>query len=50
MNREKLKEDEKLLKESASLMKVKEEQLPQKVEDMFNEWKEKRKQVKKMGK
>jgi len=41
-----LKENEKLLKESCGALKVKEDELPQKVEELFNEWKEKRKKVK----
>ena len=44
-----LKESEKLLKESCDTLKVKEEELPQKVEKLFNEWKEKRKEVKSLN-
>jgi len=44
-----LKEGEKLLKESCDALKVKEEELPQKVEELFNEWKDKRKEVKSLN-
>ncbi len=44
-----LKESEKLFKESCDALKAKEEELPQKVEELFNEWKEKRKEIKKLG-
>jgi len=45
-----LKDSERLLKESCDVLKVKEDELPQKVEELFNEWKEKRKGVKKLNK
>jgi alanyl-tRNA synthetase len=41
-----LKESEELLKESSGILKVKEEELPKKVQELFDEWKEKRKEVK----
>jgi alanyl-tRNA synthetase len=41
-----LKESEKLLKESAGLLGVKEDQLPTKVQEMFDDWKERRKSAK----
>jgi alanyl-tRNA synthetase len=44
-----LKESEKILKESASLLKVKEEELPKKVQELFDEWKGKRKSAKRNG-
>jgi len=44
-----LKESERLLKESCNLLKIKEEELPRKVEELFNEWKEKKKRVKSLN-
>ncbi|NCO96997.1 MAG: alanine--tRNA ligase [Candidatus Aenigmarchaeota archaeon CG_4_10_14_0_8_um_filter_37_24] len=41
-----LKESKRLLKESCDVLKVKEDELPKRVEQLFNEWKEKRKLVK----
>lgn len=41
-----LKESERLLKESAAVLGVKEEELPQKVQQLFDDWKEKRKRLK----
>lgn len=43
-----LKESEKLLKDSVGVLKVKEAELPGKIQEMFDDWKEKRKQVKKL--
>jgi alanyl-tRNA synthetase len=45
-----LKEREKLLKETAGLLKVKEEFVPQAVKELFERWKEKRKELKKLRK
>jgi alanyl-tRNA synthetase len=45
-----LKEREKLLKETASLLKAKEEFVPQAVKELFERWKEKRKELKRLGK
>ena len=45
-----LKEREKLLKETASLLKVKGEFVPQAVKELFERWKEKRKELKRLRK
>jgi len=45
-----LKGGEKLLKEIAQLLKVSEEKIPEAVNQMFELWKEKRKELKKLGK
>jgi alanyl-tRNA synthetase len=45
-----LKEREKILKETASLLKVKVEFVPQTVKELFERWKEKRKELKKLRK
>jgi len=42
-----LKEKEKILKEAADSIKVQEKDLPNAVKRLFEEWKEKRKMVKK---
>lgn len=43
-----LKEKEKLLKETASLLKVKEEKVPEAVRELFENWKAKRKELRKL--
>ena len=45
-----LREKEKLLKEASSILRVKEEELPEKVQELFDNWKEKRKKLKKLRK
>ena len=45
-----LKEKESLLKETAKLLKVKEEKLPEAVREFFEKWKEKRKELRKLKK
>jgi alanyl-tRNA synthetase len=45
-----LKEKEVLLKEAAKLLKVKEENVPEAVKNLFETWKEKRKDLKRLGK
>ncbi len=43
-----LKEKEALLKETAKLLKVKEEKLPESVKELFEKWKSKRKELRKL--
>jgi len=45
-----LKEKETLLKETANLLKVKEEKVPERVKELFESWKQKRKELKRLGK
>jgi len=45
-----LKEKESLLKETAKLLKVKEEKVPEAVKELFERWKAKRKELKKLRK
>jgi len=45
-----LKEKESLLKETAKLLKVKEEKVPEAVKELFEKWKVKRKELKKLRK
>jgi len=45
-----LKEKESLLKETAKLLKVKEEKVPQAVKELFEKWKAKKKELKKLRK
>ena len=45
-----LKEKESLLKETAKLLKVKEEKVPETVRELFENWKEKRKELRKLKK
>ncbi|MEM5793349.1 MAG: alanine--tRNA ligase [Candidatus Aenigmatarchaeota archaeon] len=42
-----LRESERILKEACQILGVKVEDLPRKVEELFNEWKDKRKKIKK---
>lgn len=43
-----LKEKEKFLKETGQILKVKEDDIPKSVEELFNKWKETRKELKKL--
>jgi alanyl-tRNA synthetase len=45
-----LKEKEKILKETAKLLKVKEEKVPEAVRELFERWKSKRKELRKLRK
>jgi len=45
-----LREKENLLKETANLLKVKEEKVPEAVKDLFERWKQKRKELRKLRK